>query len=146
MQICANCFKELFDSDIKCDICGSEDIISDMLYKKTRKELETMSDFKRKHRVKDYPYNVVYKYLTMKYGERYWREIHSKPYQGESLYPRKETPTQPTKPKSVCCPKCGSTSIATTARGVDGFWGLIGASKTVNRCANCGYTWKPKKK
>lgn len=54
--------------------------------------------------------------------------------------------TQPTQPKPVCCPKCGSTSIATTARGVDGFWGLIGASKTVNRCANCGYTWKPKKK
>ena len=44
------------------------------------------------------------------------------------------------KPK---CPKCKSTSITTGARGVNFTWGLIGASKTVNRCANCGHTWKP---
>jgi predicted RNA-binding Zn-ribbon protein involved in translation (DUF1610 family) len=43
----------------------------------------------------------------------------------------------------VKCPKCGSTSITTGARGVNQFWGLLGASKTVNRCANCGHTWKP---
>ena len=41
------------------------------------------------------------------------------------------------------CPKCGSTSITTGARGVNWFWGFIGASKTVNRCGKCGYTWKP---
>ena len=44
------------------------------------------------------------------------------------------------KPK---CPKCKSTSITTGARGVNFTWGLLGASKTVNRCANCGHTWKP---
>jgi hypothetical protein len=43
----------------------------------------------------------------------------------------------------IKCPKCGSTAVTTTARGVNGFWGFIGASKTVNRCGNCGYTWKP---
>lgn len=43
------------------------------------------------------------------------------------------------------CPKCGSTSITTGARGVNFTMGLIGASKTVNRCSKCGYTWKPKK-
>jgi len=41
------------------------------------------------------------------------------------------------------CPKCGSTNITTGARGINAFWGPIGASKTVNRCAKCGYTWKP---
>ena len=41
------------------------------------------------------------------------------------------------------CPKCGSTSITTGARGVDGFWGFLGASSTVNRCANCGHAWYP---
>lgn len=41
------------------------------------------------------------------------------------------------------CPKCGSTSITTGARGVNYLWGFIGASKTVNRCGNCGHTWKP---
>ena len=34
--------------------------------------------------------------------------------------------------------------ITTGARGVNNFWGLLGTSKTVNRCGNCGYTWKPK--
>lgn len=43
----------------------------------------------------------------------------------------------------VRCPKCGSTSISTGARGVNHFWGFIGASKAVNRCASCGHTWKP---
>jgi len=43
------------------------------------------------------------------------------------------------------CPKCGSTAITSGARGVNFTWGLIGASKTVNRCANCGNTWDPRK-
>ena len=42
------------------------------------------------------------------------------------------------------CPKCGSTAITTGARGVNLTWGFLGASKTVNRCANCGNTWRPK--
>ena len=44
----------------------------------------------------------------------------------------------------VRCPRCGSTSISTGARGVNKFWGFIGASKTVNRCAKCGHMWEPK--
>lgn len=43
------------------------------------------------------------------------------------------------------CPHCGSTSISTGARGVNWTLGLIGASKTVNRCANCGHTWTPRR-
>ena len=43
----------------------------------------------------------------------------------------------------VHCPKCKSTSITTGARGVNFTFGLLGASKTVNRCGNCGHTWKP---
>lgn len=43
----------------------------------------------------------------------------------------------------VRCPKCGSAQITTTGRGLNWFWGVIGAGKTVNRCAKCGYTWKP---
>ena len=43
------------------------------------------------------------------------------------------------------CPKCGSTAVSTGARGVSWTKGLIGASKTVNRCGKCGYTWQPKR-
>lgn len=41
------------------------------------------------------------------------------------------------------CPKCGSTSITSGQRGYSLLTGFIGSGKTVNRCANCGYKWKP---
>ncbi|MGN1417896.1 MAG: zinc-ribbon domain-containing protein [Acutalibacteraceae bacterium] len=47
------------------------------------------------------------------------------------------------KKNHIQCPKCASTNVTTSARGVNAFWGIIGASETVNRCANCGYTWNP---
>lgn len=43
------------------------------------------------------------------------------------------------------CPKCGSAAITTGARGISCFWGAIGASKTVNRCGNCGHNWEPRR-
>lgn len=63
---------------------------------------------------------------------------------GPSEIINKENFEKPTIP-SVRCPRCGGTQITTSARGVNGFWGFIGASKTVNRCANCGKTWEPKR-
>ena len=44
------------------------------------------------------------------------------------------------KPK---CPKCGSTNITTGQRGYTLLTGFLGSNKTVNRCSNCGHTWKP---
>lgn len=44
----------------------------------------------------------------------------------------------------IKCPRCGSTAVTTGPRGANGFWGFIGAGKTVNRCGNCGNTWKPR--
>ena len=52
--------------------------------------------------------------------------------------PTSQTPPMPT------CPRCGSPYITTGPRGVDWFWGLFGATKTVNRCSNCGLMWEPK--
>lgn len=44
----------------------------------------------------------------------------------------------------VSCPKCGSSQITTGARGFSIVWGFWGSNKTVNRCARCGHTWKPR--
>lgn len=44
---------------------------------------------------------------------------------------------------ALTCPKCGSTNVTTSARGWKWTTGFIGSGKTVNRCGNCGYTWKP---
>ena len=43
------------------------------------------------------------------------------------------------------CPKCSSTSISTGSRGYSMVWGFVGSGKTVNRCANCGHKWEPRK-
>lgn len=45
----------------------------------------------------------------------------------------------------IHCPKCNSAQITTGSRGYSLVWGFIGAGNTVNRCAKCGYKWKPKK-
>ena len=45
----------------------------------------------------------------------------------------------------VRCPKCNSTQITTGSRGYSIVWGLLGSSKTVNRCARCGHKWEPKR-
>ena len=43
----------------------------------------------------------------------------------------------------VKCPRCGSTNITTGQRGFKLTTGFIGSNKTVSRCGNCGYSWKP---
>ncbi len=48
-----------------------------------------------------------------------------------------------TTPSTVTCPRCGSTQITTGQRGYKLLTGFLGSSKTVNRCANCGYKWEP---
>lgn len=45
----------------------------------------------------------------------------------------------------IHCPKCNSTQITTGSRGYSMVWGFIGSGKTVNRCANCGHKWEPRK-
>ena len=51
-----------------------------------------------------------------------------------------DSPKQSNVPK---CPMCGSTNITTGQRGYSFWTGFLGSNKTVNRCSNCGHTWKP---
>lgn len=44
---------------------------------------------------------------------------------------------------TIKCPKCGSTNITAGQRGYSLVTGFIGSGSTVNRCAKCGYKWKP---
>ena len=65
---------------------------------------------------------------------------------GIESVPIPQSPQKPSTPPVPTCPLCCSTAITAGARGVNGFLGFIGASKTVNRCANCGNTWTPRMK
>ena len=46
----------------------------------------------------------------------------------------------------IRCPKCNSQNIAIGKRGYSILMGFIGSGQTMNRCGNCGYKWKPKRK
>lgn len=46
----------------------------------------------------------------------------------------------------IHCPRCKSTNITTGERGYSIWTGFLGAGQTVNRCADCGYKWKPTNK
>lgn len=54
---------------------------------------------------------------------------------------RREQPS----PSQVRCPKCSSTQIVTGQRGYSIVWGFMGSNKTMNRCANCGHKWEPRR-
>lgn len=43
----------------------------------------------------------------------------------------------------ACCPKCGSTSISANRRGWKITTGILGSSKIIATCLNCGHKWKP---
>ena len=45
--------------------------------------------------------------------------------------------------KAPCCPKCGSTALATVNRGYSLTLGVIGSGSPVNVCQACGHKWKP---
>lgn len=44
---------------------------------------------------------------------------------------------------TVKCPRCRSANITAGQRGYSLLAGFIGSGSTVNRCAKCGYKWKP---
>ena len=46
-------------------------------------------------------------------------------------------------PKVPCCPKCGSTALATVNRGYSIVWGFLGSGTPVNVCQACGHKFKP---
>ena len=43
----------------------------------------------------------------------------------------------------ACCPKCGSTSLSANKRGWKITTGILGSSKIIITCMNCGHHWKP---
>lgn len=128
IEVCSNCSKTVvykksqFINKFKCDNCSSTQGI-----------------------LCDEDTNI--KFMCRKCGT--FKVIFEKHYVKEDNRPKMTrriiVDKQPT-PKSevIKCPKCNSTQISTGKRGFSLMTGFIGANKTVNRCARCGYSWKPR--
>lgn len=144
--VCPKCAKLYILKSSKrpiCEYCGVPVVQSDVSNKEAGNNIIMKPDEYEKN------YEIS---LAKKYGENQFSE-EAYEHRIEELdkwfmeYERKEnSTTQPTKPTNqVTCPKCGSTSIATTNRGYSFFTGFLGSGKPVNICQKCGYKWKPGK-
>lgn len=130
------CFFQEKLSD-KCPMCGKLGLIETNI---TEEELETIG------KASNYNPQLLTAMRELKDKDIIEYELKMSQFRGNASTinaSKQETP-QPHIEPSIVCPRCGSSSITTGARGANGFWGFIGASKTVNRCAKCGHTWTPR--
>lgn len=146
LKFCENCFKSptgkglshkgflpyLDDNDYICPYCNNkmqdtipeEDYMDIVQISGDTKFIKAMIDLNEKD-----PIEYQLKMATIR----------------NQIQQQKQLKSQQKAQNVLKCPKCGSTAITTGARGANHFWGLIGASKTVNRCGSCGYTWEPRR-
>lgn len=124
---CPECGKEISDQSNQCIHCGFplDQLQKTIINKDLSDEKCPVCGVQKKHIIKD---NIKETCAVCGY-------VFNQEYvqNNQELLP---------KPK---CPKCGSTSITTGQRGYSLLTGFLGSNKTVNRCANCGHTWKPGK-
>lgn len=80
--------------------------------------------------------NIFSEYVPIEYNKKDEQEAYS-----ELLSMKDNKLKKASSP--LTCPKCGSTAVATGAMGYSFMTGFLGSGRTVNRCGNCGYKWKP---
>ena len=160
--ICSECGHKVSDKATACPECGCP--VSEMIHtkqnlydvvvselttdKKTNSQiLHIVLDICESDRSKVMTalrtQSAIKSKISMAEAEYIKHEIESVGGKVEIRPVKDDTLEKQYKSNNPTCPKCGSISITTSARGVDGFWGFLGASSTVNRCANCGHAWYP---
>lgn len=123
---CPECGREISDKSTQCVHCGFP--LNDILHAKSEELLELECPWCG---VKDQ--SIIKGNVKVCNGCGY---IFNDDYINDcnELLPHTKLPR---------CPKCGSTAITAGQRGYSLLTGFLGSNKTVNRCANCGHTWKP---
>lgn len=122
-KLCMSCGEVLLYSKMKCNYCGSENLSTEI-----NNFDFNFDDYEKIIQISKDP-NFIIKMFALKADDPIEYQIKLASLNNLA-----------TKPK---CPKCGSTNITTGQRGYSLLTGFLGSNKTVNRCANCGYKWKP---
>lgn len=144
--VCPKCAKSYYWDDIplrlKCEYCDTVLVQTDI----SMKELRSFGILKvNKERFNNKTIELAKQYGNNQFSQEDYnnrlikleRDIKEREEQREF---KKQQTQQQNVPK---CPKCGSTAITAGQRGYTLLTGFLGSNKTVNRCANCGHTWKP---
>lgn len=149
VKICLRCGNNAMSNAVGeyCDSCGSKFTNTkysdfDFVYTNTEGTVKRMTisqiETFKKRLMAEYCYDNP-KFSEFAFQQREEKEAE-KIAQDNNNYQSKQVMSTP---PQVCCPKCGSTSIATTNRGYSLLTGFIGSNKKVNVCQACGYQWKP---
>ena len=146
MQVCMNCYHELFDFDKQCNICKSEQLLTTDEYKECKKFF--MYHEKDVSKFSTHPYSTYLKYLNHKKKMEDLEDKRLHPQAGHirtSISNNKIT-SQNKEQYVPKCPTCQSSDVRKIdllERGISvATLGLF--SKKINKsfkCKNCGYTW-----
>lgn len=150
---CPECGKEISDKAVQCihcgfpldqnnDICVIDGVAHDLALIKEKLLSANRNNSDMINQISE---ELAYKVGSISiYAGRELANIILETGEIPKTYDGSHLTLKSNRDSKICCPKCGSTQITTGARGysiVSGFWG---SNKTVNRCAKCGHTWKPR--
>jgi len=136
---------------ISNDLFNSDGTVNILLSKSGRSKLgvinlireETGLGLREAKEIVDYPPKVIMKNIPIEKAKKLvgqfaslGAEVSLLGENGSRNYDTKEVP--------LSCPRCGSTSVTTGARGYSIVTGFLGSNKTTNRCGKCGHSWQPR--
>lgn len=148
--ICAECGKSISDKATYCIHCGcpinieNNCVIDGVMYNLSSVKGKT-TNLKTLDRITAEPAIEELKFLVKSITNYDASKLIRIIYNTGEVPPTFETSKQESiEETKIRCPKCSSTQITTGSRGYSIVTGFIGAGKTVNRCAKCGYKWTPR--
>lgn len=146
MQVCMNCFQELFDSDTECVKCKSKELLSTSEYNECKKFF--MHHEKDLNMYTDHPYNTYLKYLRNKNKKEQFEydRLHPSYSVKTTNLVATEIDSMPSEKCIPKCPTCNSTNIhkiSVTSKVVNtALFGILGTKRHKTfHCDNCGYEW-----
>ena len=144
VKVCPKCgsfCKDYHDRDTLCDVCNEKMVTTNFRDEDYATALKSEKEAEFLQRIRE-----RYVINSPEFDEKLYNEVIDKEYmENMRVDALMESLSKNSQKNNVLkCPKCGSTAITTGQRGfslISGFWG---SGKTMNRCGNCGYKWKPR--
>lgn len=144
VKICPKCGSYLLSSNEKkttCNMCTETMIITNFTDDDyaTAQKAEKLPEFLQRIRER-------YVINSPEFDGKLYNEVIDKEYMENMRVDALMESISKNNQKSnvLRCPKCGSTAVTTGQKGFSLLTGFWGSNKTVNRCGNCGYKWKPR--
>lgn len=152
--ICPECGKQVSDLSKQCIHCGcpilreNECLIEGVVFdlSRTKEEVLSCNDYTNENVTWEIAWNLSMQTRVLaKPAAMALMDIIRQTGEVPKTFDTTPYRREQSSPSQVHCPKCSSTQIVTGQRGYSVVWGFMGSNKTMNRCANCGHKWEPRR-